>query len=168
MGSIYPKFPFVQLVIKLIPFTSHWQVLLLSISAARQWYGFVIAISSAQWYRSIISSSHEISVLNIVLKNKIFCRIFHLPSVVGRVFHARFGYVDEYSLGVVFTERFLNATSQCPACYRFDIIREVQHQCCEGHWEVVHGQETQVRAYDGDLHNTTAQNICPREIPTTV
>ncbi len=51
-----------------------------------------------------------------------FGRIFHLCFVVGQVFHVCI--LDEYSLGVDFTELILNVTSQCPASYRFDIIRE--------------------------------------------
>ncbi len=92
-----------------------------------------------------------------------FGRIFHLRFVVGQVFHVCI--LDEYSLGVDFTELILDVTFQCPASYRFDIIREEQTQRCEYIWEVAHEQETHNWAYNGDSHNTTAQKMVAGRSP---
>ncbi len=91
-----------------------------------------------------------------------FGRIFHLRFVVGQVFHVCI--LDEYSLGLDFTELFLNVSFQCPTSNRFDIIREEQTQRCEYIWEVAHEQETHNWAYNGDSHNTTAQKWSPGDL----
>ncbi len=118
---------YVQLVPKLSPSTSNWQVQLFSIQADHQWYRFVTAISSmavlSAHYRKRPRFNCTEHCFAQQFWQSIFGQIVHAHFVVGRIFHGLlqsgkgFMYVlqcRQISFGTSLNRNFHYACHRCP------------------------------------------------------